>query len=295
MTRAGAPAATRVRRDHSTDHVGRRLADPAAPGAPPPVARESPRWIVPVASGRRSSHRVRLPAPLDARNTSRSDHASGRYKLSPLRTRHTACVSARRPPNGTAQSARATTARRTASRASARAPQSSWRSASRAPGDPPRHSHHQPCRVPVGRARDVGSRRGPCWSSAPHANAPCCPNRESTSSAARAPACPGRHAHSAPNALTSANASARVAAAASACDGPARAGSASERNATSPPRTRSATRVSPTSPVSAASLRQRPWRSNASSSERCSPSSPRLACAVPAPAITPSAPAPPIS
>ena len=277
----------RDRRDHSTDHAGRR---PAARVTP--VASDSPRRTVPAASGRRSSHRVRLPAPLDARSTSRSLHASGKYKLSPLRARHTACVSARRPPYGAAQSARATTARRTASRASARVPQSSWRNASRAPGDPPRHSHHQPCRVPEGRARGDGSRRGPCWSSAPHANDPCCPNRASTSSAARAPACPARHAHSAPNALAVPNGSSRAAEAASAWDGPARAGSASERNAARPPRMRSATCVSPIASLSAASARQRPRGSNASSAERSSPSSDTLPCAVPPPASMPNAPGP---
>ena len=245
-----------------------------------------------MAIGRRRSHRVRLPAPLDARSTSRSAWASGRYRLSPLRTRQTACVSARRPPNGTAQSARATTARRTASRASARVPQSSWRNASRAPGDPPRHSHHQPCRVPEGRARGDGSRRGPCWSSAPHANDPCCPKLASTSSAARAPDSPARHAQSAPKALTSASANVRVAAPASARGGPARAGSASERNVASPPRARNETRVSPIAPLLAASARQRPSRSKASSHERCSLSSDTLPWTPPPPASTPTAPAP---
>jgi len=273
-----------ARRDHSTVHAGRR---PRVPVASVTLVR-----MRPLATGRLSSHRVRDPVPLDARSTSRSAPASGRYRLSPLLTRHTACVMSRRPPNGAAQSARATTARRTASRANARAPHSSWRSVSRAPGGPPRHSHHQPCRVPVARASGDGSRRAPCCSSTPDANDACCPKGASTSSAARAPGCPARHAHSAPKPRTVPNARSRLADAASARDGPERAGSASERNAVWPPRARSATRVSPIALAAAPSARQRPSGSSASSSERSSPSKAALACAARPLASTPSEPAP---
>ncbi len=234
--------------------------------------------MFPEASGRRSSARVRTPAPLAARSTSRSAPASGRYRLSPLRARHTACVTVMRPPSGTARSTRATTARRTASRANARVPQSSWRSANLATGGPPRHSHHHPCRVPVGRAFGDGSRRGPCCCRTPSANDACCPRPASTSSAPRAPDRPARQFHSAPNALARSSPQSRVADAESARAGPLRAGSASERNATSPPRSRSESRVSPASPASAASARQRPRASMASSSDRAVASNPRLAC-----------------
>ncbi len=234
--------------------------------------------MLPEASGRRSSARVRAPAPLAARSTSRSAPASGRYRLSPLRVRHTACVTAMRPPNGMARSTRATTARRTASRANARVPQSSWRSASLAAGGPPRHSHHQPCRGPVGRAFGDGSRRGPCCCSTPSANDPCCPRPASTSSAPRAPERPARQFHSAPNVLARNTPQSRVADAARARAGPLLAGSASERNPTRPPRSRSESRVSPAFPVSAASARQRPRASIASSSDRAEASNPRLAC-----------------
>lgn len=242
----------------------------------PPVARVSPRRMLPAASGRRSSARVRVPAPLAARSTNRSAPASGRYRLSPLRAHHTACVTTMRPPEGTTRSARATTARRTASRANARAPHSSCRNASFMVEDPPRHSHHQPCRVPEVRARGDGSRRDPCCSRTPSANDACCPRPASTSSAPRAPGWPARHAHSAPNALLRTRPHSRVADAASARAGPLRAGSASERNPTSPPRTRRVSRASAASVASAASARQRPEGSIAHSSARPGSSSARL-------------------
>ncbi len=244
----------------------------------PPVANVSPSRMLPAASGRRSSARVRVPAPLAARSTNRSAPASGRYRLSPLRAHHTACVTTMRPASGTARSARATTARRTASRANARAPHSSWRSASLRVDDPPRHSHHQPCRVPEARARGDGSRRGPCCSRTPIANDACCPRPASTSSAPRAPDWPARHAQIAPNARARTWPHSRVADAASARAGPLRAGSASERNATRPPRTRSVSRVSAASVASAASARQRPVGSSAHSSARPGSSSAKLPC-----------------
>ena len=151
------------------------------------------------------------------------------------------------------------------------------------------------------RACGGGSRRAPCCSSAPHANAAWCPSPRSTSSAARAPGCPARHDHSAPKPRTVPTPPlprSRLADAESARAGPARAGSASDRNEASPPRTRSARRVSPASRVSEPSARQRPRRSTASSSARgsmssmSSRSSEALACTSRPPASTPRAAGP---
>ena len=224
----------------------------------PPVTSVTARRNCPEANGRRSSGSVRVPAPLTERSTSRSAPASGNTSPSPLLARHTACVTATRAPNGSSHSPRATATRRTASRANARAPHSSWRSASLAPGGPPRHSHHQPCRVPVGRALGAGSRRGPCCSSTPSANDPLFPRPASTSSAARAPSAPARQAHSAPNAVARSAPQSCAAEAASARAGPLRAGSASERKPACPPRARSDSRVSPAVARTLASARQRP-------------------------------------
>jgi len=250
---------SRDRRDHSTVHAGGGIA------RVPPVTSVTARRNCPEANGRRSSGSVRLPAPLTERSTSRSVPASGRTSPSPLFARHTACVTTTRAPNGRFHSPRAAATRRTASRANARAPQSSWRSASLAPGGPPRHSHHQPCRVPMGRALGAGSRRGPCCSNIPSASDPLFPRPASTSSAARAPSSPARHAHSAPNAVARNTPQSCAADAASARAGPLRAGSASERKPACPPRTRNDNRVSPATARRLPSARQRPRASLAHS------------------------------
>ena len=160
------------------------------PTRAPPVAHASPRRTSPWVIGSTTSTRERNPSPVDARRIHRSPPVSGRYSVSPRRTDQTMCVTATRPWRGRSCSIRTTTARRTASRANARAPHNSCRSVSRATGVVPRHSAHRPCRVPRARARDEGSRRAPCCCSSPYAIWPWCPKSWVTSSAARAPMSP---------------------------------------------------------------------------------------------------------